>query len=422
MTDSYFRSISARVVVLLIVLLPAAGEFGGELIAQGAEHRPAVLVNPKAVNGNTARTIQEGIDMALPGGTVLVLPATYPETLAVTKGVTIEAIGGRSGDVIIAPTGVPASTIEIMTTDPVVLRGLTVHAPGVNGIRGVGPVDLTVESTAIVAVNPPAGASVLVLVSHDAADGRRARRIVRDSFIDGAIANVTPPPPVQSFGLRPQGDVDALLERNTIRRMGGACIFAVTRADLAGELNADILDNDLDECHPIGRVAAIIVGPLAANQPSPTRPVTATGTVNIIGNTFRNSAAHCLNNAIAYEVYTGRIEHNRVIDFVQPCAAAGGRSLPAAIWIGRISPFAFPPVTPSVQYNDIAGNAQAGLRIATNQTISIDASCNFWGSEFGPSGIGGGTGDAIVVQPGGAVPVISPFAAVPIAGRSEPGC
>jgi hypothetical protein len=232
--------------------------------------------------------------MAVPGGTVLVLPGIYPETLNVTEGVTIKAIGGRSGDVIIAPPGVPVSTIEVATTEPVILRGLTVYVPGTNGVRGVGAVDLTVESTAVIAVNPPAGTSVLVLVMHDAADGTRARMVVRDSLIDGGIPNVTPPPPVQSFGLRPQGDVDAVLERNVVRRLGGACIFTMTRADLGGELNVDILENDLDECHPIGRVAAIIVGPLAANQPSATRPLTATGAVNIIGNTFRNSTGHCL--------------------------------------------------------------------------------------------------------------------------------
>jgi hypothetical protein len=336
--------------------------------------------------------------------------------------VTIKAVGGRSGQVVISPPGTPASTIEVATTEPVILQGLTVYAPGANGIRGIGAVDLTVESSAVIAVNPPLGTSVLVLVIHDAADGTRARMIVRDSFIDGAIPNVTPPPAVQSFGLRPQGDVDAVLERNIIRRMGGACIFAVTRADLGGELNVDILENDLDECHPIGRVAAIIVGPIAMNQPSATRPLTAVGTVNIIGNTFRNSSGHCLNNAIAYEVYTGRIERNQIADYVQPCATPTPRNLQGAIWIGRLSPFPFPAVTPSVQYNDFGGNAHAALRIAPNQTITIDASCNFWGSEVGPSGIGAGDGDAIVVQPGGAAPLFTPFATTPVAGTLQPGC
>ena len=422
MRGSLFVRRSLSAVVVFTVLFAADGEIRNSVVAQDQEDRPAVLVNPRAGGGGTARTIQEGLDMAESGGKVLVLPETYAETLTVTKGVTIEAIGGRSGDVVIAPPGVPASTIEIATNEPVILRGLTVHAPGPNGIRGAGPVNLTVESSTIVAVNPPVGPSALVLVVHDAADGLRARMVVRDSFVDGGILNVTPPPPVQSFGLRAQGDVDAVLENNVIRRMGGACIFTVTRADLAGELNADILNNDLDECHPIGRVASIIVGNAAANPPSATRPIRATGVVNIIGNTFRNSAQHCLSSAIAYEVYTGRIEHNRIIDLVQPCAAPSGRNLPGAIWIGRISAFPFPAVTPTVRYNDIIGNAQAGLRIASNQTISIDASCNYWGSEWGPSGIGAGDGDAIVVQPGGAAPLFTPFATASIATASQPGC
>jgi hypothetical protein len=199
--------------------------------------------------------------------------------------------------------------------------------------------------------------------------------------------------------------------------------FVVTRADLGGETNVDILDNDLDECHPLGRVSAILVGPLAGNLPSAMRPLTVTGIVNISGNTIRNSSHACLNSAIAYEVYTGRIEKNRFLDVVQSCAAPTGRNLQSAIWIGRLTPgFPFPPVTPTVRFNDIQGNAYAGLRVAPNQTIPIDASCNYWGSEWGPSGIGPGDGDAILVQPGAAMPVFMPFARAPIARSGVAGC
>jgi hypothetical protein len=165
------------------------------------------------------------------------------------------------------------------------------------------------------------------------------------------------------------------------------------------------------------------VGPLANIFPSPTRPLTATGVVNIVGNTIRNSTHNCLASAIAYEVYTGRIERNQILDVVQPCAAPTVRNLPSAIWIGRLAPgFPFPPVTPTIRFNDMQGNAYAGLRIAPNQTIPIDASCNYWGSESGPSGIGPGDGDAILVQPGGATPVFMPFAPSPIARRRAVGC
>ena len=168
----------------------------------------------------------------------------------------------------------------------------------------------------------------------------------------------------------------------------------------------------------------ILVGPVAANQPSATRPLTATGTVNIVGNTIRNSLGYCLASAIAYEVYSGRIEHNQIADFVQPCVLPmpNPRNRPSAIWIGRLSAFPFPPVTPAVRFNDLQGNAQAGLRIAPNQTIQIDGSCNYWGSEAGPSGMGPGDGSAVLVEPGGAVPFFMPFATAPIAGSKATGC
>jgi hypothetical protein len=380
-----------------------------------------VLVHPRASGRWIAPTIQEGIEMVAPGGRVFVLPGTYPERLTIPKGVTIQGIGGPAFPVIVAPPDIPPSVIEVATSEPVVLRVLTVHVPGAAGIRGIGAVDLTVEWTKVLAVNPPVGGgNTLIAVANNLVDGRRARLVVRQTFIDGAVPN---PPFTQNFAVRPEGDVDALIERNVIRRVGGACIFAVTRSDLGGELNADILDNDLDECHPAGNVAAILVGPFAANLPSPTRPVTATGTVNIIGNTIANSTGACLNSAIAYEVFTGRIEHNRIDSVVKSCATPTGRNLPAAIWIGRLTTgHPFPPVTPTVRFNDIVGNAYAGLGIAPNQTIPIDASCNYWGSESGPSGLGAGTGDVIVVQPGGAAPVFMPFATKPIAGQKGKGC
>lgn len=408
-----------RITLVVIAVCIGIVPLGGIVRAQ--TDRATVVVNPNANGQGTARTIQEGIDMVAEGGKVLVRPGTYQEHVAITKGLTIESIGDGSGPVIISPSGTPSSVIEILTASPVTLRDLTVHAPGVSGIRGVGAVDVTIEGANVLAVNPPLGMqSSLIFVTNQALDGSRARLVVRDSFVDGTIAS---PPVTQSFGLQPAGNVDAVFERNVIRRVGGACIFVVTRADLGGETNVQILNNDLDECHPLGRVASILVGPGGGNLPSPARPLTATGVVNIIGNTIRNSAGNCLNNAIAYEVYTGRIEHNRVLDVVQPCAVQTVRGRPGAIWIGRLTPaFPFPPVTLSVRFNDIQGNAHAGLRVAPNQTISIDASCNYWGSESGPSGVAPGAGDAIVVEPGGAAPVFMPFSPAPIAGTAPTGC
>jgi hypothetical protein len=350
------------------------------------------------------------------------LPGTYAETLRITKGLTLEASGERTGPVIIAPSGTPESAIVVDTTERVTIRGLTVHVPGVYGVRGVSSVNLTIQRATMLAVNPPTGRSWLLFVNNDAkASGSRARVIVRDSSFDGTIAKHA------RFEGRPQstavalrGDVDGVIERNIIRRTGDICLVVGTREDLGGETNVDIVSNDIDECHPVARVSSILVGSPAIATLSPDRAVTASGTVNIIGNTIRNSSEDCLTSAINYDVFGGRIERNRIVNFVQPCAQWTSRNRVGAISIGlRVTGIQMPPVVPSVRFNDIHGNHRAGLHIMENQTIPVDASCNYWGSEKGPSGIGPGDGDAILVQPSAPPPVFLPFAKTPVVGAPD---
>lgn len=406
------------------------GPVAAPSFAAGGIGRPWVLVNPNADDNGTAKTIQEGIDMVAAGGTVLVLPGTYPEAFVINKSLTLEGVGGEGGDAIVAPPPGVSDAIQVTTNEPVVIRRLAVRAGTVQGIHGIGAVNLTVEQVAVTATNPPLGVGVLIRLLNDPnPSGERARLVVRESFVDGTITSQPAPFP-QVFGIQVRGDADALLEGNVIRRAGGACIFVTVRDDLGGVQNVDIVGNDLDECHPLGQVAAIIVGPRAGFVPTVDRPLTATGVVNIIGNIVRNSSQSCLlTSAISYEVYTGRIERNRILSVVQGCAAGTGRNLPSAIWLGRRQHPLFPPVTPTVRFNDIVGNTFAGLRVGANQTAVINASCNYWGSSSGPSGIGPGSGDAVVVEPGsattgpgGATPGFVPFAVAPIAETDATSC
>jgi hypothetical protein len=100
------------------------------------------------------------------------------------------------------------------------------------------------------------------------------------------------------------------------------------------------------------------------------------------------------------------------------------RNASAAIWIGLgiRGTALLPRVAPTVRFNDIVGNARAGLGIASNVAVQVDASCNFWGSETGPSGAGPGKGDVIFVSEGGTVPLFLPFAPAPIARSKATGC
>ena len=424
------------VLFLVLTLLgcdrPDPAGVGAPSFTVGGVGRPSVLVNPNANDQGTAKTIQEGIDMVGEGGTVLVLPGTYAEAIVIGKGLTLQSVEGESGPVVVEPPGAPTTAVAITTRAPVVIRGLTVHATGVNGIRGAGVVDVTVERVSVTAVSPPFGVDRLISVANDPnPTGARARLTVRESFMDGTIACTTWPAACtfdaaatfpQVFGIIAGGDVDARLERNVIRRAGGACIFVVVRNDLGGETNADILDNDLDECHPLGRAGAIFVAPAGATNPSATLPVRVTGTVNTVGNTVANSSGSCLTStAISYVVLGGRIERNRIAGVVQACAFPTARARPGAIWLGSQLPF-YPPVVAQVRFNDVAGNAQAGLRVGSNMTTPVDASCNWWGAASGPSGAGTGTGDAIVVELGAAIPGFVPFATAPIAASPATGC
>jgi len=80
-------------------------------------------------------------------------------------------------------------------------------------------------------------------------------------------------------------------------------------------------------------------------------------------------------------------------------------------------------VSVTVRFNDIEGNAQAGLRVGPNETApSLQASCNWWGDASGPSGAGPGTGDAVVVEPGAATPDFTSWASAPIAETDETTC
>jgi hypothetical protein len=396
----------------------------------GSESRsaasPPVLFFPSIGGGGsaTAATIQEAIDKVALGGTVTVLPGTYTESLIIKKGLTLQATGERSGTVVLAPSGTPESVVEIATSEPVTLVGLTIHVPGANGIRGTGVVNLTVDRSRVLALNPKMGRSQLINVANDTTGtGPRARVVIRASMIDGTIQKL--PPRVarpQNIAVRLVGDIDGVLERNTIRRTGGICVLVTSGADLAGVTNVDIMDNDIDECHPVDRVGAILVGVPSVLTIAPGQLITATGLVNIVGNTFRNSSEDCLTAAIAFDTFGGRIERNRFLNFVQPCANPNTRSLPGAIWLGLQQDFRLPKVAPTVRFNDFVGNAHAGVRVGPRYAVRVDATCNFWGSERGPAGAGPGDGDVVFVGRDATAPVFQPFAKAPVARTKLGGC
>lgn len=401
---------------------PESGEAtAGPALSAGQSGRNTVVVNPNASGNGVAATIQEGIDMAASGGRVLVKPGTYAEALYIGKGVTVEPIAEEEGEVVLAPPTGTFLAMYVDATDPVVVRGLSINYPGAGAIRADGPVDLVLDHLNIHALMPATNGHAILILNDPAFIGNfsgRARATVSNSFVDAGVGSDVPPH-AQNHGIRAIGEVDFVVRGNTVRHTGGACIFVTPRADLTGETNAEIIDNDVDECHPLGRVASILVG--LSTPTVPGTPYSLTGTVNVLGNKIRNSSATCrLTSAIAFENFNGRIESNSILGVVLACATPTARNRPSAISIGSYN--GLPSSAPSVRFNDISGNAFAGLRLATNITGLIDARCNWWGAGDGPSGLGTGSGDAIVIDGAAPTPTYSPYAAAPIAGTGAMGC
>lgn len=401
--------------------------------AQSDQH--TVVVNQEAHGNGVANTIQEGIDMVAEGGKVKVKPGTYDERVVITKGVTLEGSDLESGPAIVsqirdAQSGSAPATegvIQIETTQPVVIRDLTLRQDNIRGINALfRAVDLTVERVTFEGISdiPPIVGNGVTVTHNASASGRRAHLVVRGSRFS-----------VGGVGMVIGGDVDAELVANQVQhvRSRSVCVIVNPTGQGAGATvpagtatNVEIRDNLFENCGTDalrfpGRGFNAIAVQGAAGAPT-------TGTISIINNTFRTSAAvpgapdACPTSAILFEFYSGVIEHNSLINVVPACAVTGPRNSPGAIYVGsRVAGIrAAGPV--QVRFNDIAGNEFAGLRVGSNQPTPFDATCNWWGDPSGPSGAGSGSGDAVLIDGGAAVPVFSPFATAPIAATGETSC
>ena len=404
-------------------LAPSLGITGAGVLAD-RDAPNAIVVNPAASGNGVAATIQEGIDRAASGAEVLVKPGTYNESLKITKGLTLRAIGDGTEPVVVAPLGAPDIAIQIATPEPVIIEDVTLLFGGVNGIRGDGLLNATVQRVRASAINPAIAQARAIAFSDDATKtGGRTKIALRDNVLDGGVSFKSAPTPAfaQTFGISLQGDIDGTVERNTIRHTGGASIVITARPDLGGETNLDVVDNDLDESYPLQRAGILLVQ--APGGASGT--LTATGIVNIVGNTIRNSLGSPLAATAISQMYApGRIERNRIIGVVQDGAVGIATRNPAAIWIGNLSrTLIAPSISPIIRFNDIEQNAQAGLRVGPNITSTIDATCNWWGAASGPSGpFWTGSGDAVLTEGTAPAPTVIPFATAPIAATLAATC
>ena len=385
--------------------------------------RHTIIVDPQAEGEGFATTIQQGIDMVRDGGLVLVKPGTYTEQVVIGKALTIAPIARGLGPVIIRHSqnvSAPAAQAVILidTPDPVVLRDFTVHHDNIRGVNVLRDADLLVEGMTFegIATGTPIVGNAVSAHYGAGTSGKRATVVVRNSqFAVGGLGI--------SFG----GDVDGIIEGNefhqavsrlpcvTISPVGQGATMLTTPGT---STNVEIIGNLFEDCgtNVTGRFNMLVV--------NGTVGAATTGTINVIGNTFRHTTdTGCAVTGILYTFYTGVIEHNKLIGATQTCSPpSGGNNERGAIYVGHLAA-GMRPARVSVRFNDFVGNAYAALRIGPNQQDAIDASCNWWGSPSGPSSVGSAEGlDAIVVAPGGSAPEVAPHATAPTADDRANRC
>ncbi len=316
-------------------------------------------------------TIQPGVDAAQSGDTVWVAAGTYADTVTVVKGVTLS---GSPGATVSPPQGV-FDAITVSTTERVLIRGLTIDTES-EGITASNVFDLRVENSTFL------NASVAIRAQNDSTvTGARARLEVCCSTFDGGT------PVTMTSSIFANRDVDSFIGVSggiTVRRTTFSCIQIQS-----GRANAIVSNSDLDECGVWGGIRGIFLD--------------KDSYLEITNNTIRNSTGSDSNFGIYFggpqqpDSATGFITANSIVDYVQPSATNASA---AAVYLDNNA-------MPVVQFNDIAGNAFAGLRATT--TVVIDATCNWWGAPDGPSGNGSGSGDAVI----GPVTFV-PFATAPV--------
>mgnify|MGYP001126839423 CR=1 FL=1 len=321
-----------------------------------------VTAAPVLADGNTIYvpgdypTIQEAIDAASDGDTIIVAAGLYKESVVINKSLTLKGAQAgvdawtRSGDETVIEPGEEEAGISIITTDDrvVVIDGLTVQN-GAHGIinseyveAGLGvKADITVKNVRV--LNPGEfGISLTFTIN----------ATVEHCYVENAeIA-------INAGAVEPAPPTVANFTRNKVVNSRFGITGYLERSLIEGNLIKDFADGGVGiSCQCLNTtiknntVTGYLKGTaLTFEKSHHDRP--SSENVTVIGNSFTGNR-HGIHVFDTQETLTGI----------------------------------------TVNFNNIADNSWNGVRNDAGE--ALDAARNWWGDATGPSGFGPGKGDAV---------------------------
>ena len=316
----------------------------------------------------TYHTIQSAIDAAASGDTVLVDPGTYNEELKITtSGITVESVDGAGSTFLNGNSANNNFYMVEINADNVTLKGFDISNPIYSNsadASGVAIGDFTRVS----------GVKILDNVIHDMGSVTRpvasfgTYGINDGPSVNTEIAGNT----IYNIGnADPNGDAVAILTwgndsstTNSGVSIHDNVIYNITHPTFASGISVGFESRDAKVMN--NTITGVMLGITTSAS------IDLNGTVTITGNAVTGgTTGMTLNSPYLTNVTNNEISGN--VDGIISNSVAANNT--------------------HVNQNNITGNSHSGL--TNNGTGTLDAEHNWWGSIFGPSGIGPGFGDAV---------------------------
>jgi hypothetical protein len=342
-----------------------------------------------ATGSDVSVSVQGGVGRALPGQTLNVLPGAYTENVTINKNLALLSTGGRDVTTI---NGIPNGALgTILVTNNT--TAVTIGAPGqgftINGIDNPSP---GIESAAVYFQGSHSGAQVrdnLIVANGDGGLSTEFGATITTFLIDGntfagkTFAGTTP----AGTGFAQQFTLPNVPRQLVVIGNGQGNAASALATDITFTNN--LITGTAGGTNVHGEQGNTLVTIDAANSTIQGNTFAGTTTRFASALRVRRPDTDILDNAFSGADMTATT--TLLTLYAAGSAVTGNTFADGGVGVEVLDPTG----TSALHYNDITGNATAGL-VNSTPTL-LDATFNYWDSYTGPTAAANpaGTGDAV---------------------------